>query len=214
MAGKKDGQVAKALLKEAGRTYADEAGIKLADAPAPLYQLLVLALLSSARISTEIAVAAARELRKAGFTSPAKMAEASWQDRVDALGRGHYRRYDERTATMLGDGAELIQDRYRGDLRRLAAEAGDDPRAASRLLQEVPGIGPLGADIFLREVQAVWPWVRPYADRRITATAKDFGLPGSADGLAGAVGGKDLSRLTAALLRASRDKELAARVKG
>ncbi len=28
------------------------------------------------------------------------MSEASWQDRVDALGRGHYRRYDERTATM------------------------------------------------------------------------------------------------------------------
>jgi hypothetical protein len=149
----------------------------------------------------------------AGDTTAKRMAAASWQDRVDALGRGHYRRYDERTATMLGDGAELVLDRYRGDLRRLAAEAGGDSRAAARLLQQVPGIGPLGADIFLREAQAVWPWVRPYADRRITVAAKEFGLPGSAGGLAGVAGGEDLSRLTAALLRASRDKDLAARVK-
>ena len=35
-----------ALLKRYGRTYADEAGIRLADKPAPLYQLLVLATLA------------------------------------------------------------------------------------------------------------------------------------------------------------------------
>ena len=34
------------------------------------------------------------------------------------LPSGH-RRYDERTATMLGDGAQLCLDRWRGDLRRL-----------------------------------------------------------------------------------------------
>ena len=91
------------LLAGHGTTYAEEAGIKLADKPAPLYQLLVLATLLSARISADIAVAAARELFAAGYRSLAAMTEASWQDRVDALGRGHYRRYDERTATMLGN---------------------------------------------------------------------------------------------------------------
>ena len=34
-----------ALLERYGRTYAEEAGIRLADKPAPLYQLLVLAAL-------------------------------------------------------------------------------------------------------------------------------------------------------------------------
>jgi len=53
------------------------------------------------------------------------MRQASWQDRGDALGRGHYRRYDERTATMLGDAADLCLERWHGDLRRLHAEAGD-----------------------------------------------------------------------------------------
>ena len=113
-----------ALLDRQGRTFAEEAGIALADKPGPLYQLLVLATLLSARISGSVAVAAARELFAAGHRSPRAMLEASWQDRVDALGRGHYRRYDERTATMLGDGAQLCLDRWRGDLRLKGATSG------------------------------------------------------------------------------------------
>src|SRR5438034_930411 len=82
--------------------------------PAPLYQLLVLATLLSARISSDIAVRAASELFKAGYRTPRAMRAARWQGRVDALGRGHYRRYDERTASLLGDAAELLIQRWRG----------------------------------------------------------------------------------------------------
>ena len=78
----------------------------------PLYQLLVLVKLLSARISGEIAAAAARELFAAGYRTPRAMSDASWQQRVDALGRGHYQRYDQRTATMLGNGAELLMERW------------------------------------------------------------------------------------------------------
>src|SRR5205809_1948578 len=144
------------LLVRHGRLYAEDAGIKLADRPGPLYQLLVLATLLSAPIPAETAVSAARELFAAGYRSPKAMSQASWQDRVDALGRGHYRRYDERTATMLGDGAELCRKRWRGDLRRLHTHAGGEVRELRGLLMEFPGIGPTGADIFLREVQSVW----------------------------------------------------------
>jgi hypothetical protein len=112
-------KVIQALLDRYGRTYAEDASIRLADRPAPLYQLLVLATLLSARINAGVAVAAARELFQAGYRTPAATREASWQDRVDALGRGHYRRYDERTATMLGDAAQLCLDRWRGDLREV-----------------------------------------------------------------------------------------------
>jgi endonuclease III len=148
-------ETARAAVKRYGKTYAEEAGIRLADRPGTLYQLLVLATLLSTRISASIAVAAARELFAAGYRTPRAMGEASWQDRVDALGRAHYRRYDERTATMLGDGAELCLSRWHGDLRRLRREAGRDVRVLRRLLTEFPGIGPTGADIYLREVQAV-----------------------------------------------------------
>ena len=77
------------LLDRAGRTYAAEAGIKLADKPAPLYRLLVLSVLLSTRISANIAVAAAREL--SAFGTPRKMLDATWQQRVDALGRAQVR---------------------------------------------------------------------------------------------------------------------------
>jgi endonuclease III len=198
-----------AVLGRFGRTFAEDAGIRLADRPAPLYQLLVLATLLSARISAGVAVAAARELFNAGYRTPQAMLKASWQDRVDALGRGHYRRYDERTATMLGDGARLCRERWRGDLRRLHADADGSVDRLRALLTEFPGIGPTGADIFLREVQVVWPDIRPFVDQKVTAGAAKLGLPRSADGLARLVSPDDLGRLASALVRVSLDRKAA-----
>jgi endonuclease III len=207
-----DRKVARTLLDRHGRTYAEEAGISLADQPAPLYQLLVLATLLSARIRSSVAIAAARALFAAGYRTPRAMDAASWQERVNALGRGHYRRYDERTATMLGNGARLCLERWQGDLRRLHREAGGDAAKLRKLLIEFSGIGPAGADIFLREVQAVWSDVRPYADRRVSEGAQRLHLPVSADRLAGLVGGAEFPRLASALVRVSLDREAAEEV--
>ena len=195
------------LLNGDVRTYAEQAGIRLADRPAPLYQLLVLSLMLSTRISADIAVAAARELHAAGYMTPSRMREARWQDRVDALGRARYRRYDESTATRLGDGAQLLRDRYRDDLRRLARGADCDVRRAKQELQDFPGIGPVGADIFLREVQRIWSWVQPYADARVATGAKRLGLPATADRLAELAGTTDLSRLSAAIIDVTRGRK-------
>ncbi|MCT2586701.1 endonuclease [Actinophytocola gossypii] len=201
MATQKD--TVRTLLDRAGRTYADEAGITLADKPSPLYRLLVLSVLLSARISADIAVAAARELSKAGLRTPRRMLDATWQQRVDALGRGHYVRYDESTATALGDGAELLLDNYAGDVRKWR---GDNLR---KRLRETPKLGPVGVDIFCREAQAVWPELRPHLDRKTLDGAKRIGLPGDADKLAKLVPGNDLARFSAALVRVSLNKELA-----
>jgi hypothetical protein len=191
----------RALLDKAGRTYADEAGITLADKPAPLYRLLVLATLLSTRIKADIAVAAAREL--AEFGTPRRMADATWQQRVDALGRAHYVRYDESTATALGDGATLLVAEYGGDLRKLR---GDDLGAK---LRKFPRIGPVGADIFCREVQGIWPELRPHLDKKTLDGAKKVGLPTDPGELADLVPDRDLPRLAAALVRVSLDKKLA-----
>lgn len=199
----------RALLERHGRTYADQAGISLRDTPSPLYRLLVLSLLLSARIQANIAVAAARALSDAGMRDARRMAEASWQQRVDALGVGGYRRYDERTATQLGDGAELLLRTYRGDLRRLR----EDPEPKKRL-QEVPGIGPTGTDIFLREVQAVWPEFGPYFDQKAQQGAERLGLPRSPRKLSGLVAERDRARLAAALVRAALEKKVAEEVRG
>ncbi|MFF2847946.1 endonuclease [Streptomyces sp. NPDC058001] len=189
------------LMNEYGHTHAEEAGIRLRNTPAPLFQLLTLCVLFSVRIKADIAVAAARELFGAGMRTPQAMAAASWQDRVDALGRAHYRRYDESTATALGAGAALVLDRYHGDLRRLRHEADGDPGRMRELLREVPRIGPVGADIFCREVQGVWPELRPAFDTRARHAAAELGLPKTPEGLARLVTAQNLPKLAAALVR-------------
>ncbi len=202
----------RALLTTEGRTFAQEAGIRLADTPGPLYQLLVLATLASARISAGVAVTAARELFAAGYRSPRAMRGATWQDLVDALDRGRYARYDGRTATMLADGADLLISRWHGDLRLLREDAGGAPRRIAGLQMHFPGIGPAGADIFLREVQDVWPSVAPYADARVADGARKTGLPAEPAALAELAGAGNLARITSALVRVSRSERVAARV--
>lgn len=191
------------LLAEHGQTYAAEAGIRLADKPAPLYQLTVLVTLLSKPIGARLAVGAARELMLAGYRTPNRMRSATWQQRVDALGRGHYRRYDESTATMLDRSAAWLLDTYRGDLRKLADVAGHQPARVHELLQGMPGIGAAGASIYLREAQAVWPWLRPYADDRVRDAARKLGLPHSERDLCELASTDDLSAFGAALIRAT-----------
>lgn len=199
----KDRATARALLETHGQTYAEQADIALRDTPSPLYRLLVLSHLLSARIRADIAVASSRALSDAGMKDARRMAEATWQQRVDALGVGGYRRYDERTATQLGEGAELLLKEYKGDLRRVRK----DQRTADRL-REVPGIGPTGVDIFLREVQAVWPEFGPFFDKKAQQGAERLGLPTSPTKLAGLVEKKDWARFAAALVRAALDKKV------
>jgi endonuclease III len=134
--------VIEALLERHGQTYAEELDIKVVkETPSVLFRLLVASILFSARIGAGQAVKAARALTEAGWTTAEKLAATSWQQRVRVLNRHGYARYDERTASMLGDACELLLDRYRGDLRRLRAEAGQDPKQERRLLKEGQGAG-------------------------------------------------------------------------
>jgi hypothetical protein len=199
-----DADIARAVLDRHGTTFATDAGIALKNEPAPLFQLLVLAELLSARIGSRIAVAAAVELRAAGWTTPQRMRDASRTALVGRLGRAGYRRYDERTATQLTELARRVLDRYGGDLRRLAAEAGEDADRAAALLREFDGIGPTGAAVFLREAQAVWPWLRPFLDERARAGAARVGLPDGDSALGRLVPADDLARFAAGLVRVSR----------
>ncbi len=189
------------LLDEHGTTYATAAGIKLVDKPAPLFRLLVLSMLSSARISADVAVSAARELFAAGWRTPEKMRDASWQQRVDALGRGGYCRYDESTSTQLENLSDHVLEEYDGDLRRVRPSS---RRGTDQLIEAIgsfPRIGPIGSRIFVREVQVVWPEVAPFFDGRALATAKRLGLPQDPDELAALAPRRRVADLACALVR-------------
>lgn len=194
--------IVEALLERHRQTYAQELGIDVAKGtPSALFRLLVASILFSARIGAGQAVKAARALTDEGWTTADKLADTSWRERVRVLNRHGYARYDERTAAMLGDACELLLDRYRGDLRRLRAEAGQDPKEERRLLKEVKGLGEVGVDIFFREAQVAWAELFPFVDRRVGQAARRLGLDPDPRALAGDRNPEAFARLVAALVR-------------
>lgn len=201
VASKQD--LVEALIDRRGRTYAAEAGIRLRPdpKPSPLYRLLCLATLLGARIRAPTAVEASRALSRAGWRTARSMAASGWEDRVRVLNRSGYARYDESTARMLGESAELLLDRWNGDLRRLRSHADGDVTTLRSGLTEAKGVGEISADIFCREVQGAWPEVAPFLDGRTMQVAEEVGLGTKAMDVAGLVVPGRLPELTAALIR-------------
>jgi endonuclease III len=200
--------VVDALLERHGRTYAEELGIDVArGTPSVLFRLLVASILFSARIGADQASEAARAFAEAGWTTAEKLAGTSWQERVRVLNRHGYARYQERTASMLGDACQLVLDRYRGDLRRLRTQAGQDPKRERQLLREVKGLGEVGVDIFFREAQVAWGELFPFVDRRAARAARRLGLDPDAQALAEDRNPRTFARLVAALVRTDLAKD-------
>jgi endonuclease III len=200
-------QLVQRLLNVAGTTYAAEAGVRISDKPMPLFQLLVLCMLASKPIGAAIAMRAGHELFSVGLRTPKAVLDSDRRTMIDAFGRAHYVRYDESSATRLTEMAQMVVDEYSGDLREIARRSDDDIDAAKRMLKKFKGIGDTGADIYLREVQDVWPWVRPYFDKRAVRAARALGLPGEPTKL-GALAPRANARLAAALVRASLDDDV------
>lgn len=195
-------QTANRVLDEHGRTFSEELGIDLEkNTPSMLFRWMTFSLLASARIDWSKAIEAAEALRKAGWTTAQKMADATWQERVDVLNRSGYARYDESTSRMLHDACDLLLEEYDGDLRRLRDEANRDPAEERRRLKELKGVGDVGVDIFFREAQVAWDELHPFADKRALKAAKRLNLGDDASELAKLVEEKDFSRLIAGLVR-------------
>lgn len=190
------------LFQCCGRTYADELNIHVErNTPSEWFKLLIFALLASTRISKNLSIRAAREVFREGWTTPKRMAAATWQQRVDVLDRAGYARYDESTSRYLDQTAHLLLDRYNGDLRQLREAAERHPDRERELLKEFKGIGDVGCDIFFRDAQAVWVELRPFADGRALNAAQQLGLGSRANELAKLVEDKEFVRLIGALAR-------------
>lgn len=202
--------VVRALLARHGTSYAEQLRINVArGTPGPLFQLLVFALLSSARISSELALRGTRGLFDAGWTSARRMAGSGWDERARVLNESGYARYDERTATMLGKTCATLLDDYGGDLRRLRGAARGEPAEERRRLKKFSGIGDVGADIFCRQAQVAWSELYPYVDERAVRAARSLKLPTDPAELARLAGGRrGLPRLVDAIVQASLAKDI------
>jgi hypothetical protein len=190
------------VLELFGETFSGELGIGVErNTPAPLFQLLCFALLSSARISSRIAISAFRALMEQGWITPEKMAGARSRKRIRVLNRSGYARYDGITSEMLETSAATLMDKYQGDLRELRAAADRDPGRERELLKGFKGIGDTGVDIFFREVQVAWRELFPFADRMALEASRSLDMGQDAEALLDLVGQKDYPRLIAGLVR-------------
>lgn len=199
--------IAKAVLERYPQTYAEMLGIDLArNTPAPLFQWLNCALLMSARISASRAHQAAGALLDEGLTTPDKVDESRQHDRVEVLNKNGYARYDESAARSIWQVTAMLKEEYGGDLRALRKAADFDPEKEKMLLKKFKGIGDVGADIFLREVQVAWDELYPFADTRAARAAENLGLKGTPAALAKLAGPREnLPRLLEGLIRAVSD---------
>lgn len=176
----------------ATHTFAEEAGISLSDAPAPLFQLLTLCMLQAKPIKASVAVRAARGLFGAGLTTPGAMRAARRPTLIRIFGSTGYKRYDESTATRLRAMSASLLDDHGGDLRTLRP-------GAPASLEIFDGVGPACALMFAREAQGVWPELAPVFDAKALQGADKLGLSTDPADLAGL--SDDLPRLAAHLVR-------------
>jgi hypothetical protein len=195
-----------------GRGFAERYGFRVTNNPGQLFQVLYLSVLLARRGDYRKAVDSAVALRDSGWDSAARLARSLHADRVRVLREAGQRGDVDQLATVLGDLAQAVVDRYRGDLRRLRTAAHQDPARERRLLSDLPGVDDQVMELFLREVQAVWQEVAPVADKRALVAARRLGLGRSADDLAGLAGGRESERLAwlvGALARVDLEKRYA-----
>ena len=131
-------------------------------------------MLFAKRISAKIAKETYFYFEQEDLTSPDAILDAGWNRLVEVLDSGGYTRYDFSTATNLLGIAKTLKEKY-GDLETLHAKSSNAGDLEARL-QEFKGFGPVGVNIFLRELRGIWDKAKPKPSPTAVAKAREIGL--------------------------------------
>jgi endonuclease III len=171
--------------------YSEELGIDLTG-PEGRFKWLLAAILYGARINASIATKTYRELEAAGLVLPDEIESAGWDRLVEVLDHGGYVRYDFSTASnILGLICDLKAN-Y-GSLEELYRRSSGESDLEKKL-QDFKGIGPVTAQIFLRELRGIWD-VRPPISEKARAVAQELDID------LNQFQGRKLARIESALVR-------------
>lgn len=154
-------------------TYSEELGLDLT-MPEDRFKWFLVSILFAKRISAETAKRTYRRFEEEGLTTPDRILTTGWDRLVEVLDSGGYVRYDFSTATNLLKIMKDIQERY-GNLENLRRES-SSPNDLERRLQEFKGVGPVGVNIFLRELRGIWEKAKPRPSRMAVKVAQRIGL--------------------------------------
>jgi len=140
------------------RTYSEEFGLDLSK-PEDRFKWFLASLLFAKRISAEIAKKTYHRFEEEGLTTMEDILAAGWDRLVQVLDSGGYVRYDFSTASNLLSIMTELKEKY-GSLEELHRQS-SGPRNLERRLQEFKGVGPVGVNIFLRELRGIWEKAKP-----------------------------------------------------
>lgn len=167
-----------AILSKYGNLPLSDIGLKHASEATPetILAFVFHAMLTSARISHDLAYKSVKCLIEAGYHDVHTLKNSSWQSRTEVLTKGGYTRYREKTATALGELADFVIEQYDGDLNNIIKHAESSPSKVRDMIKGIKGIGNVGSDIFFDTAQAVWPALAPFIDPRSLKTAEQCGI--------------------------------------
>ncbi|KAI4124499.1 MAG: hypothetical protein LQ338_004762 [Usnochroma carphineum] len=202
---------ADALLSKYGSLPLADLGLPNPSSPTPenVLALVYNAMLTSTRISHQLAHKTVKCVVEAGYQDIETLSKSTWEERTEVLTEGGYTRYREKTATAFGELAEFVKDKYDGDLNNLLKKADSSPSEVRKLLKEIKGIGNVGVDIFCDTAQHIWPCLAPFIDPRSMKTAQQCGLGNDLEEIWEAIG-KDpeqMCKLAAALTTVRLEKK-------
>ena len=171
--------------------YSEDLKIDLSQ-PSGRFQWFLASTLFGARIGEKIASKTYRAFQGAGIDTPEKILSAGWDELVRILDSGGYVRYDFSTATKLINIMLALRERY-GSLEELYQQSSDKKDLENRL-KEFKGIGPVTAQIFLREIRGVWD-INPDVSDKAREMAEWLGIDLKE------FNGEKLSRVETALIK-------------
>jgi endonuclease III len=155
------------------QSYSGELGLDLTK-PADRFKWFLASVLFAKKISAETAKETYWYFEQEELTSPDAILNAGWDRLVEVLDSGGYTRYDFSTARKLLEIAKTLKEKY-GSLERLHVES-ISPSDLEKRLQEFKGVGPVGVNIFLRELRGIWEKAKPTPSPMAVLTAQRIGL--------------------------------------
>ncbi|MBO3753548.1 MAG: hypothetical protein FGF53_01510 [Candidatus Brockarchaeota archaeon] len=155
------------------KTYSKELGLDL-NKPEERFKWFLASILFAKRISSQIAKKTFKRFQEEGLVTPEAILEAGWDKLVDVLDSGGYVRYDFSTATNLLDVSKSLLEKF-GSIDGVHEKA-ESPEHLEELLKEFRGIGPVGVNIFLRELRGIWSKADPEPSKLAVETARRLGV--------------------------------------
>jgi endonuclease III len=135
--------------------YATDFGLDVSSGDDDMFRWFLLAYLFGKPIQSSVAANTWKLFVERRVDTPWAILDTPHRTLVRLLDEGKYTRYDETTARALHKCMERLLRDYEGSLL-LMYESSSDEEEFSKRLQELYGVGPKTAEIFMRETQELF----------------------------------------------------------